>query len=38
MGLNAEGRLTPMSGLMSDPMAEESDQENGDGDDLEDVE
>ncbi|XP_041938296.1 synembryn-A [Alosa sapidissima] len=38
MGLNAEGRLTPMSGLMTDPMAEENDQENGGVDDLEDVE
>lgn len=38
MGLNADGRLTPMSALMKDPMAEESDQENGDLDDLEGVE
>ena len=37
MGMNADGHLTPISGLMTDPMAEEG-EENGGADDLEDVE
>ncbi|XP_063077137.1 synembryn-A [Engraulis encrasicolus] len=38
MGLNAQGHLTPMGALMSDPMAEENEENGAGGDDLEEVE